>query len=69
MATHTHHGPAEIVQFPEGMFRRRSRPLGETADVVTFRRAPETICYEALENSWYHAEAIREADKDKKRLD
>ncbi len=68
MAIHTHHGSAEIVQFPAGMFRR-SRPLSEAGSVVTFRKKPEVICYEALESSWYHGAAIREADKDAKRLD
>jgi hypothetical protein len=57
MTTQFHRESAKIYQFPKRPIRRN----GLTANAAPpVELDPSDICYAALENCWYHQEAIRE---------
>lgn len=62
MTTQFHRESAKIYQFPTNHIRR-SAFRSDVAPAVEF--AASDICYEALENCWYHEEAVRQADEDR----
>jgi hypothetical protein len=61
MTTQFHRESAKIYQFPK-------RQFGRSASVAPpVELDPADICYAALENCWYHQEAVREeAEHDRK---
>jgi hypothetical protein len=64
MTTQFHRETATIYQFPKRPVRRNGF-VPSAAPTVELE--PSDICYAALENCWYHEEAVREdADFDRK---
>ncbi len=61
MATQFYRESAKIYQFPVKAFKRGGDRKGLAA-VPTFDEAD--ICVAALDNCWYHDEAVREAAHD-----
>jgi hypothetical protein len=62
MTTQVHRESAKIYQFPKRPFRRNGS-MTNAAPPIELDAGD--ICYAALENCWYHQEAVREeADHD-----
>ena len=59
MNTNLNHGSAQIYQFPAGgRAALGGRRYGETKSAIDTPRVNETVC----SGSWYHEEAIHEAN-------